>query len=290
MSQREQDQNRTAREPIGVFDSGLGGLTVVRALRRHLPNESILYFGDTARVPYGPKSSETIRRFTREITRFLNRQGVKMIVAACNTCTATALDCVAWEFQGPILGVIEPGVRAAVARTRNHRIGVIGTLATINSAAYERLLREKLPGVSVYSTACPLFVPLAEERMEHHQAAYLIARDYLKPLLDQGIDTLILGCTHYPLLGEAIQSVVGPGVCVVDSAESTAECVSTILAENRLEAPADSPPSFRYFVSDDPAGLERFFQRLMPQDLFWVGTAQPDRIEPESSLINPQSL
>lgn len=290
MSQPQEDRDAKPGLPIGVFDSGLGGLTVVRALRKQLPNESILYFGDTARVPYGPKSSETIRRFTREITRFLNRQGVKMIVVACNTCTATALECVAWEFNGPILGVIEPGVRAALSRTRNRRVGVIGTLATINSAAYERLLAEKLPGVCVYSTACPLFVPLAEERMENHQAARLIAQDYLKPLLDQGIDTLILGCTHYPLLRDTIQQVVGPEVSVVDSAESTAEYVAALLEEKQLTAPAGSHPMFRYFVSDDPAGLERFFHRLMPLDSCWVGTAQPDQIEPEASLRNSTCL
>lgn len=266
-------------KPIGVFDSGLGGLTVVRALRKRLPDESILYFGDTARVPYGPKSTETIRRFTREITRFLRRQGVKMIVAACNTCTATALDCVAEEFDGPVLGVIEPGVEAAVMKTRNQCVGVIGTLATINSAAYERALLEHLPQARVYSTACPLFVPLAEERMENHTATRLIAKEYLSPLLDQGIDTLILGCTHYPLLREAIQETVGPGVTVVDSAECTAEAVARILGARGIETPKGSAVSSRYFVSDDPGSLERFFHRLMPEDPLWVGTAQPDRLE-----------
>ncbi len=269
------DPNR----PIGVFDSGLGGLTVVRALRKRLPGESVLYFGDTARVPYGPKSTETIRRFTREITHFLKRQGVKMIVAACNTCTATALDCVAEEFNGPVLGVIEPGVEAAAMQTQSQRIGVIGTLATINSAAYERALLERLPQARVYSTACPLFVPLAEERMENHPATRLIAREYLHPLLDQEIDTLILGCTHYPLLRDAIQETVGTAVAVVDSAECTAEAAACILLEKGIEAPKDLKLSSRYFVSDDPGALERFFHRLMPEDPLWVGTAQPDRLE-----------
>lgn len=265
--------------PIGVFDSGLGGLTVVRSLRQQLPDETILYFGDTARVPYGPKSTETIRRFTREITRFLERQGVKMIVVACNTCTATALDCVSGEFSGPVLGVIEPGVEAAVRHTRSQRIGVIGTLATINSAAYERALLERLPRARVYSTACPLFVPLAEERLENHAATRLIAAEYLHPLLDQGIDTLILGCTHYPLLREAIQQTVGDGVTVVDSAECTAAAVMRVLDERGLAAPPGREVSSRYFVSDDPGSLERFFHRLMPDDPLWVGTAQPDRLE-----------
>jgi glutamate racemase len=269
----------SSSQPIGVFDSGLGGLTVVRALRQRLPDETILYFGDTARVPYGPKSTETIRRFTREISLFLKRQGVKMIVVACNTCTATALDCVSEEFAGPVLGVIEPGVEAAVRHTRSHRIGVIGTLATINSAAYERALLERLPGARVYSTACPLFVPLAEERMEHHPATGLIAMEYLRPLLDQEIDTLILGCTHYPLLREAIQRTVGERVTVVDSAECTADAAACVLAGEGIAAPKGLRVSSRYFVSDDPGSLERFFHRLMPEDPLWVGTAQPDRLE-----------
>jgi glutamate racemase len=274
-----EDQVLHPSQPIGVFDSGLGGLTVVRALRKRLPGESILYFGDTARVPYGPKSTETIRRFTREITRFLNRQGVKMIVVACNTCTATALDCVSEEFSGPVLGVIEPGVEAAVTHTHSQRIGVIGTLATINSAAYERALLERLPQARVYSTACPLFVPLAEERMENHAATRLIAVEYLRPLLDQGIDTLILGCTHYPLLRDAIQETVGNNVTVVDSAECTAEAAARVLCEQDIERPKGPGVSSRYFVSDDPGSLERFFHRLMPEDPLWVGTAQPDRLE-----------
>lgn len=265
--------------PLGVFDSGLGGLTVVRALRRRLPSESILYFGDTARVPYGPKSPETIRRFTREITRFLTRQGVKMIVAACNTCSATSLDCVQMEFEGPVLGVIEPGVEAAAAATRNRRIGVIGTQATIHSGAYERFLRERLPDSKVYSTACPLFVPLAEERLENHPATRLIAEDYLKPLLEQDIDTLILGCTHYPLLRGAIQATVGNKVTVVDSAEATAERAARRLLELDLAAPEGESAAFRYFVSDDPGGLERFFERLMPGDPRWIGTARPDEVD-----------
>jgi glutamate racemase len=265
-----------SERPIGVFDSGLGGLTVARALRERLPGEAILYFGDTARVPYGPKSPETIRRFTREITRFLERQGVKMVVVACNTCSATSLDCVREGFEGPVLGVIEPGVEAAAASTRTRRIGVIGTQATISSAAYERLLLERMPDARVYSTACPLFVPLAEERMESHPATRLIAQEYLKPLLDQGIDTLILGCTHYPLLKATIQAVVGNGVVVVDSADSTAQMAEKWIDQLGLRAPQGAGLASRYFVSDDPSGLERLFHRLMPEDPLWVGTAQPD--------------
>jgi glutamate racemase len=262
-------------KPIGVFDSGVGGLTVVRALRHRLPHESILYFGDTARVPYGTKSTETIRRFTREITRFLVEQGIKMAVVACNSCSATSLDCVSLEFGGPCLGVIDPGADAAVAATGTGRIGVIGTAATVGSGAYERALAQRLPGARVFSTACPLFVPLAEERMERHEATRIIATEYLRPLLDQEIDTLILGCTHYPLLKETIEEVVGERVRVVDSAESTALAVERTLEERNLARTPESEPLFRYFVSDDPGGLEKMHRRLLPEDPLWVGTARP---------------
>jgi glutamate racemase len=270
---QERELNRL---PIGVFDSGLGGLTVVRALRKHLPDESILYFGDTARVPYGPKSTETIRRFTREITRFLNLQGVKMVIVACNTCSATALDCVGMDFDGPVLGVIEPGVQAALTATRNHRIGVVGTKATINSGAYEQALLAQYPQMRVFSTTCPLFVPLAEELMGNHPATRLIAEEYLKPLMDQQIDTLILGCTHYPLLRETICQVVGPEITVVDSADCTAMAAARMLADYQLSTSPGGSTASRYFVSDDPAGLERFFRRLLPEDPLWIGTAHPD--------------
>lgn len=263
-------------KPIGVFDSGVGGLTVVRAIRNRLPGEKILYFGDTARVPYGTKSPETIRRYTREISSFLNNQGVKLVVVGCNTCSATALDCVADRFSGPAIGVIEPGARKAISVTQTGRVGVIGTRATVESGAYDRALRALSPEVRVFSTACPLFVPLAEERMEGRRAAKLIAEEYLSPLAAQEIDTLILGCTHYPLLKETIQEAVGDAVAVVDSAESTAEAIYGRLVElDRLSAPAASSP-IQIFVSDDPFGVERFCRYLMPEERVWVGTARLD--------------
>lgn len=264
----------TNRKPIGVFDSGVGGLTVASAIRRRAPRESILYFGDTARVPYGTKSTETIRRYTREIARFLDDRGVKMVVAACNSCSATALDCVGGEFEGPVLGVIEPGVEAALAATVNGRIGVIGTQATISSGAYEHSLREKKPEIHVVSTACPLLVPLAEEHLENHEATRLLTRSYLQPLLDDGIDTLILGCTHYPLLSEVIREVAGAGVNVVDSADSTAQSVEAALRNYGLSAPDDLEPTFRYFASDDPSGLEKMHRRLLGDAPVWVGIAR----------------
>jgi len=265
-------------KPIGVFDSGVGGLTVVAAIRNRLPSESILYFGDTARVPYGTKSPETIRRFTREITRFLSHRGVKMVVVACNSCSATALDCVDLEFAGPTLGVIVPGAEAAARKTRTGRIGVIGTPATIGSRAYEKALHALEPDARVFSTACPLFVPLAEERMEKHPATQLIAEEYLRPLLDQKIDTLILGCTHYPLLKATLQEVVGAKVEIVDSAESTAQAAAEMLDRIGLRAEGNESPVFRCFVSDDPSSLERMHRRLMPEDPLWVGTAQPEAL------------
>ena len=250
-------------------------MTVVQALRERLPGESIVYFGDTARVPYGSKSTETIRRYTREIVRFLKRHDIKMLAVACNSCSAAALDCVAAEFDGPVLGVIEPGAAAAARKSRTGRIGVIGTQATIGSRAYEKAVLERLPNAEVSGKACPLFVPLAEERMEAHPAAELIAREYLAPLLERGIDTLILGCTHYPLLRKTIAAVVGPSVALVDSAESTAEAAEILLGEHDLDRDAGAEAALRFYVSDDPGSLERFFHRLRPRERAWVGLAQP---------------
>ena len=271
------DEPEKSSKPIGVFDSGIGGLTVVRALRRQLPSEKIIYFGDTARVPYGTKSAETIRRYTREISSFLNNQGIKLVVVACNSCSATALDCVEEEFGGPVIGVIEPGAQRAVGITRNGKIGVIGTKATIHSGAYEKALHELEESVEVFSTACPLFVPLAEEGMETHPAAQLIAREYLEPLMEQSVDTLILGCTHYPLLKRTIEEVVGEGVAVVDSAESTAEAALEVLtARGEMNSNPNSETTLiRTYVSDDPMGVEKFCGTLMPSEKIWVGTAQP---------------
>ena len=271
-------ENERNHKPLGVFDSGVGGLTVVRALRARLPHEAILYFGDTARVPYGTKSAETIRRYSREISSFLNNQGVKLTIVACNSCSATAMDCVTECFDGPVIGVIEPGARKALSVTRNGKVGVIGTQATVESGAYERTLRGMAPEAQVFSTACPLFVPLAEERMEGRPAAKLIAEEYLTPLMDQSIDTLILGCTHYPLLKSTICSVVGNDIVVVDSAETTAETAYRKLIEMDCLAPAECSPPIRTYVSDNPVGVEKFCRFLMPNERVWVGTAQPSLV------------
>lgn len=228
----------TETRPIGVFDSGIGGLTVIRALRERLPAEDILYFGDAARVPYGGKSAETVLRFTRECIGFLVRRDVKLLVVACNTASALALPVLAGALPMPAVGVIEPGVRAARERSRNRRIGVIGTEGTVRSGAYRKALVEDAgpeSGASgaplVFEQACPLFVPLAEEGWTEGELPRLAAQRYLAPLLAQEIDTLILGCTHYPLLRGVIAEVTGPSVTLVDSGAETAR-----VTQARLEA------------------------------------------------------
>ena len=197
------------RDPIGVFDSGIGGLTVVRELVRQLPHERIIYFGDTARVPYGPKSPDTVRRYSNEIATWLTQQHVKVIVVACNTATAHALEHLQRDFPLPVIGVVQPGARAAICASRNRRIGVIGTLGTINSGAYERAIHAISSDAEVVAQACPLFVPLVEEGWLDTEATRLIAREYLQPFTSDHIDTLVLGCTHYPLLKPCSPSSLG---------------------------------------------------------------------------------
>ena len=208
--------------PIGVFDSGVGGLTVVRELRRVLPREDIVYLGDTARVPYGTKSPSTVMRFACEDTQFLLQQNVKAVVVACNTCSAWALPMLEKKFRVPIFGVIVPGAHAALRQTRSGRIGIIGTSATIRSKAYSAGIIARSESARVFAQACPLLVPLVEEGWTNHAIAQAILEEYLRPLLRHRIDTLILGCTHYPLLKRAIRRITGPDVRLVDSAESCA--------------------------------------------------------------------
>ncbi|HSJ15816.1 MAG TPA: glutamate racemase [Longimicrobiales bacterium] len=241
-----------ADRPIGVFDSGIGGLTVVRELIRELPGESILYFGDTARVPYGAKSPETVQRYSREAAAFLLGRGVKLIVIACNTATAHAADALAAALPVPVVGVIEPGARAAAAATRSSRVGVIGTAGTIRSGAYDLAVRRKLPDARVYAQPCPLFVPLVEEGWREHPAARLVAEEYLAPLRAMDVDVVVLGCTHYPLLRELIGEVMGPGVQLVDSAVETAREVRATLEQRALLRAAAEPPSYSFVASDSP--------------------------------------
>jgi glutamate racemase len=252
-----------SRQPIGVFDSGVGGLTVVRALAEDLPAESIVYFGDTARVPYGTKSKPTIVKFSLESVEFLLRFGVKCIVIACNTSSSWALPTLRKYFKVPIIGVIRPGALAAVRRTRNKRIGVIGTRATVESRAYEAAVRSIDPSVKVFSQSCPLFVPLVEEGWLNGSVSTGVARAYLEPLRRRGIDTLILGCTHYPLLAPAIRGILGPGVALVDSARETVREVRGLLLAMDALRNTREPARHRFFVSDEP----RHFSRLTRQFL-----------------------
>jgi glutamate racemase len=249
--------------PIGVFDSGIGGLTVVHALIRQLPHESIVYFGDTARVPYGPKSPDTVRRYSREIASFLTEQDVKAIVIACNTATAHALGTLRSELTLPVIGVVDPGARAAVAATKTGRIGVIGTAGTIKSGAYERAICALKPDAQVTARACPLFVPIVEEGWLDHEATRLIAREYLAPVVEAGVDTLVLGCTHYPLLKPLLRDVMGPSVRLIDSAEETAAEAGRTLAEDGLAAPPASESAYRFVASDDPDQFLRVGQRFL---------------------------
>ena len=237
--------------PIGVFDSGLGGLTVAHAIMRQLPAESLIYFGDTARVPYGPKSPDTVRRYSREISAFLIEQGVKAIVVACNTATAHALPALRDELQVPVIGVVEPGARAAVRATRTGHIGVIGTAGTIRSQAYVRAIHAENSDVRVTALACPLFVPLVEEGWTSHDATRLVAEEYLAPFVKDAIDTLVLGCTHYPLLKPLIGEIVGRSVRLIDSAEETAADARRMLAANDLSA-GEGEGDYRFIASDDP--------------------------------------
>ena len=250
-----------SRQPIGVFDSGIGGLTVLKELLVRLPGESFIYFGDTARVPYGTKSAETVRRFSRENVHFLLERNVKMVVVACNTASSHALPMLEAEFDVPVVGVIEPGVRAAVEASTSHRIGVIGTAATVRSNAYPDKIVERLPGAVVISQACPLFVPLVEEGWVDRPVTRMVAQEYLKVFEGTGIDTLVLGCTHYPLLKGVIGDVVGGDVVLVDSAVETAREVERVLRE-RGSAGSDGG-DFHIVLSDTSPAFEGLAARCL---------------------------
>lgn len=241
--------------PVGVFDSGVGGLTVLDAFRRRLPGESTVYLGDTARLPYGPKSPETVRRYARECADFLLARGVKMLVVACNTASARALPGLEEEVEVPVVGVVLAGAREAVERSRAGRIGVIGTRGTIESGAYQDAIRERRPDAFVRGVACPLFVPLVEEGWTDDEVARLTAERYLSPLLAEEVDALLLGCTHYPHLRTLLRRVAGEGVELVEPARATADEAARRLDDLGLAAPGVEPPTRRYFVTDD---AERF--------------------------------
>ncbi len=244
--------NTLNEKPIGVFDSGIGGLTVVRALLERLPNENIVYFGDTARVPYGSKSPQVVREYTLDDTNVLLTKDVKMIVVACNTVSAVALDVVQKRANLPVTGVIIPGAEAASKATKNKRIGVIGTAGTVNSNAYANELRHLERSIQTHSKACPLFVPLVEEGWLDTKATELIAQEYLFSLMVEKIDTLVLGCTHYPLLKNVITKVTKGMVTLIDSGEATAAVVERMLDDHSLRNISPHNPNIQFLVSDAP--------------------------------------
>ncbi len=259
-------QEEWHNSPIGVFDSGVGGLTVAREIMRQLPNERIVYFGDTARVPYGNKSRETVTKYSRQIVHFLKNQQVKAIVVACNTASAYALEELEHEVDIPIIGVVKPGARAALLTTKNKKVGVVATEATIHSGIYSRYIEENDAGVSVLEKACPLFVPLVEEGLWEDPVTDEIARRYLSELIDSGIDTLILGCTHYPMLRSTVAKIMGKGVTLVNPAYETARELKLLLAEQGLESehrPGLGTELYRFYVSDGAEKFKRFANSIL---------------------------
>ncbi len=245
------------RAPIGIFDSGIGGLTVARAIYELLPAEDTIYLGDTARVPYGPKSPATVQRYSHEILEWLLAQGVKAVVVACNTATAHALDSLRSAAAVPVIGVVEPGARAAVAATRSNAVGVIGTAGTIASGAYRRALLRQAPDLRIVEQSCPLFVPLVEEGWFGHPAARLVAGEYLETIRAGGIDALVLGCTHYPLLKPLLGELLGPEVVLIDSAQETARDLAQVLVEGDLATDRGGEGRHRWAATDDVARFAR---------------------------------
>jgi glutamate racemase len=254
-------------QAIGVFDSGIGGLTVVRALMERLPFENIVYFGDTARVPYGIKSVETINHYASQITEFLLRKNVKLLVVACNTMAAVAYQAIKDLSPVPVLEVIEASARSAAGETGTKSIGVIGTPATINSNAYARAIHLLDKSIKIYSQACPLFVPLVEEGWFDHPATRLIAQEYLKPVLAEQIDTLVLGCTHYPLLKSLLQEIVGPEIKLIDSADAMADATGDLLNQLNLGNQNRRPPEYLFCVSDVPYRFQTIGERFLGRTL-----------------------
>ncbi len=273
--------------PIGVFDSGLGGLTVVRALRRRLPDETVVYFGDTARVPYGIKSGETVTRFALEDAAFVGRYRPKVMVVACNTASATALPAVRAALDVPVFGVIEPGARAAAQASGGRPIGVLATEATIASRAYRDAIRRVRPEAMLVEKACPLLVPLVEEgRGSEDPIVRAVLAEYLTPLVDAEVGVVVLGCTHYPLLVAGIAEVLGPGVALVDSAESVAAAVAEAVAHDGLAAPA-GPGRVRSFVSDNPERFREVGGRFLGEPVEAVTLVPPDQFFAEGGAAVP---
>jgi glutamate racemase len=259
--------DKKTNRAIGVFDSGIGGLTVVRSLMERLPFENIIYFGDTARVPYGIKSVETINRYALQITEFLIQKDVKLLIVACNTMAAVAYEAIKNLSPVPVLEVIEASAKNAAGETRNKSIGVIGTPATINSNAYARAIHLLDNEARIFSRACPLFVPLVEEGWFDHQATRLIAEDYLKPVIAEQIDTLVLGCTHYPLLKPLLQEIVGSQVKLIDSAEAMADITADLINKERLGNDSRMLPDYKFCVTDVPNRFQTIGEKFLGRSL-----------------------
>jgi glutamate racemase len=237
-------------DPIAVFDSGLGGLTVFRAIRKHLPRENLFYFGDTAHLPYGTKSAETVRRLTLGHLEFLTRRRIKCAVIACNTASAVALQALKRRLHIPVLGVIDPGIREAIVATRNGRIGVLGTATTVASGAYQRGLKNQGRRIRLVAQACPLFVPLIEEGWSRHPVTEAVARHYLAPLIRARVDTVVMGCTHYPLIRAVLQRILGSNVRLVDSAFAVARQTGRSLREMSMLCAKRKRGAARFFLTD----------------------------------------
>ena len=271
--------NDIKQAPIGVFDSGVGGLTVAREIMRNLPNEKIVYFGDTARVPYGSKSKNTVLRYSRQIVRFLQTQDVKAIVIACNTASAMALEEIQKEIDIPIIGVVKPGAKVAAETTVNKRVGVIGTTATVGTHIYRELIQEINPEIEVFEKSCPLLCPLVEEGwLKDDPITDMVLKRYLKELIDKDIDSLILGCTHYPLLRSTINRLVGDGINLVNPAYETALRLGELLRERGIanEGHEEEEFPYRFFVSDMADRFTEFANTILPFD---VSAAQMVNIE-----------
>ena len=260
-------KTKTERLPIGIFDSGVGGLTVFKEVINLLPGEDIIYLGDTARVPYGTRSPQTVIKYSQEITAFLLRQGIKLLVVACNTSSAVSLPSLQQQNKIPVIGVIDPGARWAAEVTQNKRVGVIGTEGTVKSRAYEQAIQGVDQAITVIARACPLFVPLAEEGWVDNQVTRLTAQSYLRPLCDEGIDTLVLGCTHYPLLEGIIKEITGDGVFLVNSAKETAKEVKHVLEEKGISIPEERVGSYTFYVTDNAERFIHVGERFLGREL-----------------------
>jgi glutamate racemase len=254
-------------KPIGIFDSGLGGLTVMAQVMKELPKENIIYFGDTARIPYGSKSQEAIERFSIEIAGFLLKKKVKMIVVACNTASSLALGVLKNILKVPVLGVIEPGAECAIEATKNGRIGIIGTEGTVKSLSYVKAIKKKSKNNKIFQQSCPLFVPLVESGWTKGKITGSIIKEYLKDLNKNKIDTLVLGCTHYPLLKDALAGAIGSKVKLIDSASATAKSVAKLLKEKDLLNQKTKKGKYEFYVSDSPEKFKKLGRQFLGKDL-----------------------